>query len=400
MRRARVWCGHVFCDEFVMSQDPNLHVATVLSHCTGVDAQTGAVVPALQPSTTYARDAQMSLMGGSAIYTRAHNATDDAAETVIAHLEGAEVAALFGSGMAAAAAIVQTLKPGARILAPKVMYWSLRSWLQSHCQQWGMELSLFDAQIDGDLERQLQAKPTDMLWLETPSNPTWDIIDLRRAIDAAKAANAMTVVDNTVSTPLLTQPLALGADLVFHSATKYLNGHSDVLAGVVVSREDNELWQQVLSNRSSYGGVLGPFESWLLARGLRTLHLRVAAACQNAQALAEQMQAHPQILEVLYPGLPSHPGHEIAARQMQGGFGAMLSLRIRGGAQAAERVASRCRLFIRATSLGGTESLIEHRGPVEGPESPIPADLLRLSIGCEALEDLLADLHQALAPEE
>jgi cystathionine gamma-synthase len=224
----------------------------------------------------------------------------------------------------------------------------------------------------------------------------WEITDLVAVCDLAHTAGARVAVDNTVATPVHTRPLELGADLVVHSATKYLNGHSDVLAGAVLTAHRDPFWERIRSWRRNAGAVLGPFEAWLLQRGMRTLFLRVRRASDNAMAIARHLQGHPALTAVLYPGLPSHPGHEIAARQMRGGFGGMLSIRLTGGAEQAMAALAAVRVFKRATSLGGVESLIEHRRSQEGPSSPVPEDLLRLSIGIEALEDLLADLDGAL----
>ena len=243
----------------------------------------------------------------------------------------------------------------------------------------------------------LRPGETRLLWLETPSNPLWAVTDIAAAVRLAKAAGARVVVDNTVATPVLTQPLALGADIVMHSATKYLNGHSDLCAGVLVTRARDAFWEKVLYNRSKFGAVLGAFEAWLLLRGLKTLQLRVERASANALALARFLEAHPAVLEVRYPGLESHPGHAVAQRQMAGGFGGMLSVHIAGGGPAALGVAKRLKIFLRATSLGGTESLVEHRATIEGPEGPAPEDMLRLSIGIEAVEDLIADFDRALS---
>jgi cystathionine gamma-synthase len=232
--------------------------------------------------------------------------------------------------------------------------------------------------------------------VETPANPTWDVVDIEAVAAIAHAAGAVLAVDSTSATPVLTRPLEHGADLVVHSATKYLNGHSDVLAGAVVCARADELWDRVLAWRHDAGAVPGPFEAWLLLRGMRTLFLRVRRQSASALALASAHEGHPAVAAVLYPGLPSHPGHAVAARQMQGGFGGMLSIRVRGGEDAAVAVAAAVQVFTRATSLGGVESLIEHRASVEGPTSPVPADLLRISVGIEEPADLLADLRQAL----
>ena len=241
-----------------------------------------------------------------------------------------------------------------------------------------------------------------MVWVETPTNPLLKMVDLQAIADIAKARNpeVLLVCDNTFATPASQRPFEFGFDIVMHSSTKYLNGHGDVLAGALVTARRDDFWERLRDRRHRAGGVLGAFEAWLLQRGLRTLYLRVRRASDNALAIARHFEGHPQIAAVLYPGLANHPGHGIAKRQMSGGFGGMLSLRIRGGAEAALTVAKAVRLFVRATSLGGVESLIEHRASIEGPTSPVPADLLRLSIGIEDAGDLIADLEQALASAE
>jgi cystathionine gamma-synthase len=237
---------------------------------------------------------------------------------------------------------------------------------------------------------------TRLVWLETPANPLWEISDIAAAAEIAHRAGARLVVDSTVATPVLTRPLELGADLVMHAATKYLNGHSDVVAGTLTTRALDEFWGRIRAVRAQQGGILGSFEAWLLLRGMRTLYLRVRQSCRSAQALAERLAEHPQVAQVLYPGLPTFPGHDLAAWQMRGGFGGMLSIRVRGGEAAAVATAARVRLWKRATSLGGVESLIEHRASIEGPTSPVPDDLLRLSVGIEEPADLIADLEAAL----
>jgi cystathionine gamma-synthase len=238
---------------------------------------------------------------------------------------------------------------------------------------------------------------TKLIWLETPSNPTWAITDIAGAAEIAHRAGARLAVDSTVATPILTRPLALGADLVMHSATKYLNGHSDVVAGMLATARLDSYWERVIALRSGNGGILGTFEAWLLQRGMRTLALRVERASRTALALAEHFHGHRHLAAVLYPGLPDFPGHDLAGRQMQGGFGGMLSIRTSGGEAAAIATAASVGVWQRATSLGGVESLIEHRRSVEGDDSPCPPDLLRLSAGLEHPQDLIADLEQALA---
>lgn len=360
-----------------------------------IDAS-GAVVPPLSPSTTFARDTDYRLLSGSRNYARDHNPTFEGAERLLARLEGGAAARIFASGMAAAMAVVQTLEPGDRIVAPRVMYWGLRNWLVRFSAQWGIHISLFDPTDSEALPRAVGEGGTRLVWIETPCNPTWDVIDIARTAEIAHAAGAKLAVDSTVATPVHTRPLELGADLVMHSATKYLNGHADVIAGALVTPREDEWWQQICEQRAEAGAVPGTFEAWLLQRGMRTLFVRVLKSSASALAIAGRFDGHPLLEDVLYPGLATHPGHAVAARQMQGGFGGMLSLRVKGGAQAALAVANACRLFIRATSLGGVESLIEHRYTVEGPQSPIPEDLLRLSVGIESADDLIADLEQAL----
>jgi cystathionine gamma-synthase len=361
-----------------------------------IDPRTGAIVPQIEASTTFARDTSYRLPS-PASYARDHNPSFRAAEELLCDLEGGTDALLFASGMAAACAVVQTLSPGDHVVAPRVMYWGLRNWLIEFCRHWGLDLDLFDAATPEDLEKRLRPGKTKLVWVETPCNPTWDVIDIAAAAGIAHAAGAKLVVDSTVSTPVLTRPIAHGADIVMHSATKYLNGHGDVVAGALVARTDDAFWQRIRGVRAEAGALLGSFEAWLLQRGMRTLYLRVARASETALRIARHFEHHPALESVLYPGLAAHPGHAIAARQMQGGFGGMLSLKVKGGAQAALAVANRCRVFIRATSLGGVESLIEHRYSIEGPDSPVPPELLRLSVGIESPADLIADLEQALS---
>ena len=354
------------------------------------------IVPPIHLASTFERAADGSYPGGR-LYARDGSPAYIEAEEVLRQLEGGAQALLFASGHAAATAVLQALDAGERVVAPRSMYWGLRKWLLDLAGHGHIQLAFYDnTDIDG-LRAQLAAAPPRLLWIETPANPTWEVTDIRAAVALARAQGAMTVVDSTVATPVLCQPLALGADIVMHSATKYLNGHSDVVAGALVTREDSPLWQRIRVMRNLGGGILGPFEAWLLLRGMRTLHLRVRAACANALRLATELEIHPAIAQVLYPGLPSHPDHAVAAAQMRGGFGGMLSIRLKDGEAKARDVAARVQVFKRATSLGSVESLIEHRASVEGEGSRCPPDLLRLSVGIEPADDLLADLVQALA---
>jgi len=360
------------------------------------DPLVGAVVPPLQPSTTYARRAQDYELPGKASYTRDHNPTLEPVEKLLADLERGRAALVFSSGLAAAMAIVQALEPGDHMVAQRSLYWGLRAGLEEFCPRWGIDLDLIDMDDLAQLDAVLQPGRSKLVWLETPANPLWQVADIAAVAARCKAAGARLAVDNTVPTPVHSRPLDLGADLVMHSATKYLNGHSDVLAGAVVTAAEDVFWERILYNRSKIGGVLGAFEAWLLLRGLRTLYLRVERCSRSALAIAKHFEGHPAVAQVLYPGLASHAGHEVAQRQMSGGFGGMMSIRLVGGGVAALAAVKRTRVFLRATSLGGVESLIEHRATIEGTGGPVPEDLLRLSIGIEALEDLIEDLEQAL----
>lgn len=371
---------------------PETLVAQGLGH---EDPRTGSIVPPVFPSTTFLRDADGGYSSGYG-YTRPDNPTYDEAQGVLARLEGGAGCILFSSGMAAATALVQALLPGDHVVAPRVMYWALRKWLGDFAVSWGVEVDFADMNDLDDLRAKVRPGKTRLVLIETPANPTWDVTDIAAAADIAHAAHALLVVDGTVAPPVLTRPIEHGADLVLHSATKYLNGHSDVLAGALVTARDDGYWQRVRAWRRDAGAVPGPFEAWLLLRGMRTLFVRVARACESALAVARHFESHPRVAAVLYPGLPSHPGHAIARRQMSGGFGGTLSIRVRGGEAAAMAVAAHVEVFKRATSLGGVESLVEHRASIEGPSTPVPRDLLRLSIGLESPADLIADLEQAL----
>jgi cystathionine gamma-synthase len=386
------------------SEKSPLQPATIAAQALGwVDDETRAIAPPIHTSTTFIRDPDNQYRSGR-IYARDHNPTFDQAEAVLTALEDGHASLLFASGMAAATAVFQALAPGDHVLAPKVMYWSLRNWLMTFATHWGLRVDFINMNDPDDVRQALRTGSTKVVWIETPANPLWTITDIAVTCEMAHAAGAIVVVDSTVATPVLTRPLALGADIVMHSATKYLNGHSDVIAGTLTAREDSALWQRIRTIRAQIGGILGPFEAWLLTRGMRTLFPRVRAACAGAQAIAEHFTRHPLIEEVLYPGLPSFAGHAVAARQMRGGFGGMVSIRIRGstdgsvsGEHAAVAAAAHVEIWKRATSLGGVESLMEHRASIEGAGTPVPSDLLRLSVGVEDVGDLIADLEQALA---
>lgn len=367
--------------------------AQALGH---IDLVTKAIVPPLHLSTTFQRDPDNGYSTGF-IYARPHNATVHEAEGVLAMLEDATAGALlFASGMAAATAVFQALDPGDHVVASKVMYWALRKWLLTEATRWGLKVEFVESDDLSALRSAVQPGRTKLVWIETPSNPLWTITDIQAAAEIAHAAGARLAVDSTCASPVHTRPLTLGADIVMHSASKVLNGHSDVIAGALCARSDDDFWQRIKVIRAGGGGIIGPFEAYLLLRGMRTLHVRQDRQSATAMALAHRLAGHPAVAQVLYPGLPQHPGHDIAARQMQDGFGFMLSVRLRGGQAAAIGAAAKVGLWKRATSLGGVESLIEHRASIEGAGSPCPPDLLRLSAGLEESADLFDDLDQAM----
>jgi cystathionine gamma-synthase len=299
-------------------------------------------------------------------------------------------------GLGPPTTVFRALPAGAHVVAPLVMYHSLRRWIAAQAAEGHIAADFVDMSSLDALREAVMPGRTRLVWIETPANPLWSVTDIAGAAEIAHAAGALLAVDSTTASPVLTRPIEHGADIVMHSATKYLNGHSDVIAGSLTGARDDEFWQRLVAGRSSGGAILGNMETYLLMRGMRTLYLRVERACRSAQRVAEAMAAHPQVLDVLYPGLPSHPGHAVAARQMSGGFGGMLSIRVKGGEDAAIGTAARVEVWKRATSLGGVESLMEHRASIEGPGTPVPADLLRLSVGIEDPQDLIDDLDNAL----
>lgn len=359
------------------------------------DTATGAVAPSPILSTTFARDADGDYPHGH-IYTRSSNPGRATLETLLAALEGGTSAAAFASGSAASLSVFQALSPGDHVIAPDDVYHGTRTQLRELLARWGLRHSLVDL-TDLDAVRAALTPSTTLIWAETPSNPLLKISDISGLADIARSAGATLVVDSTFATPVIQRPLALGADLVMHSTTKYLGGHSDVLGGAVIASDGGSaLFARIRDLQTKGGGVPSPFDCWLLQRSIATLPLRVRAQTANAQAIAEFLTGHPAVEAVHYPGLPSHAGHALARRQMPGGYGAMLSFRIRGGREAALAAAGRVSVFTRATSLGGVESLIEHRASVEGPHTTTPQNLLRMSVGLEHADDLIADLGQAL----
>lgn len=360
----------------------------------GLDAPQNGLVGPIHFSTTYTRNDQYAY-ASDYVYGRADNLTLRQTESLIALLENAESAMLFGSGMSAAMAVVLALPEPTHILATSDMYYALKRWF-SGLKRFGHTVAFVDTSDLAAVEASIVLRSPGLIWLETPTNPLWKVSDIAAITRLARRVGATVAVDSTVATPVFTRPLDLGADIVMHSATKYLNGHSDVSAGALATARNTPLWRAIAEMRAEQGVSLGALEAWLLARGMRTLDLRVRTQARSAAILAERLQNHPSVARVLYPGLPDHPGHAIAARQMSGGFGGMLSIRVKGGARAAVGTAANTRLWRSATSLGGVESLIEHRASMEGPGTGCPDDLLRLSVGIEDIDDLFADLDRAL----
>jgi cystathionine gamma-synthase len=370
--------------------------ATLAAQALGsVEPTMRGLVPPIYSSASYERDADGHYPGGHS-YSRDQNPTYDQVEELLARLEAGKQALLFASGMAAASTIFDALEDGAHVVAPQNMYWTIRLWLQRLAEQRRVALDFVANDDPEALRAALRPGQTKVVWVETPSNPLCAIMDIAASAELAHRAGAVVVADSTAATPVLCRPLELGADLVMHSATKQLNGHTDVLAGVLVAAREDELWQRIRWQRGYRGAVLGPFEAWLLLRGMRTLYLRVAQSCRAAQRIAEFLCGEAKVDEVFYPGLPEHPGHAVATKQMSGGFGSMLSFRVDGGEAAARALAAALRVFKQASSLGGVESLVEHRASVEGAGTTVSPDLLRLSIGIEDVDDLLGDLKAAL----
>ena len=365
---------------------------TLAVHCVGVDPSTRAVAPALHLSTTYARDEAYEL--GEWHYVREGSPTQALFEDALAKLEGGSAALAFASGMAAGVAVLQSLEPGSHVVLPKDVYYGYRIAASDFLSGWGYRFDYAAMDEPGSLDRALRPD-TRLVWIETPSNPMLKVVDLQAAVAAARKVGALTLADDTFATPALQRPIPLGVDIVLHATTKYIGGHSDAHGGALVFGRRGPFFDRVLHARKNLGAIGSPFEAWLALRGLRSLGCRMERHSRNAMALASWLAAHPKVRSVHYPGLAGHPGHDVASRQMSS-FGGMLSFRLDAGADDARAVATRTRLFIPATSLGGVESLIEHRHTVEGPDSKTPPDLLRLSVGLEDPEDLKDDLDRAI----
>ncbi|MFI1965550.1 cystathionine gamma-synthase [Streptomyces pathocidini] len=362
------------------------------------DPLTGAVVPPIYQVSTYKQDGVGGLRGGYE-YSRSANPTRTALEQNLAALEGGRRGLAFASGLAAEDCLLRALLvPGDHVVIPNDAYGGTFRLFAKVAERWGVRWSVADTS-DAAAVRAALTPETKIIWVETPSNPLLGITDIAAVADAARGAGARLVVDNTFASPYLQQPLALGADIVVHSTTKYVGGHSDVVGGALVVGDD-ALGDELAFHQNAMGAVAGPFDAWLTLRGIKTLAVRMDRHSANAARVAELLTAHPKVNRVYYPGLPGHPGHETAAKQMRS-FGGMVSFRVAGGEQAAVEVCDQARLFTLGESLGGVESLIEHPGrmthaSVAGSALEVPADLVRLSVGIEAVDDLLADLAQAL----
>jgi cystathionine gamma-synthase len=359
-----------------------------------VEARTGSVAPPMYLSTTYERDVDGEFSRGYS-YSRADNPGRRDVEQCIAALEGGGDAVSYSSGSAASMAVFSLLRPGDHVVAPIECYHGTAKQLRDVLAPMGVTHTFVDM-TRVDAVREALRDNTRLVWIETPSNPMLNVSDIETLADLAHGRGAMVCCDNTFATPVWQRPLELGADLVMHSSTKYFGGHSDLTGGAVVTRDRGGLSDKLRDYQGTVGSVPSPFDCWLLRRSITTLSCRVRAQTHNASRIAGFLQSHKNVEQVFYPGLDTHPGHAVAQRQMKGGFGAMLSFCVRGGRDEAFAVAARTEIFIRATSLGGVESLIEHRASVEGPHTVTPQNLLRVSVGLENAEDLIADLQQAL----
>lgn len=373
-----------------------MHFETKAIHAgMHIDEETGAVAPPIHLSTTFERNAEGGDSRGFA-YIRDGNPTQTRLEEALAAIDSAAAALAFASGMAAGATLLQSLPRGAHVLLPDDSYYAYRGLAREWFENWGLTFDVV-AMEDLDAVRAAMRAETRLVWTESPSNPLLKIVDLRAIAALAHERNALCLVDGTFATPALQRPLELGADVVLHSSTKYMGGHTDVQGGTLAFRERDAFFEHVAHARKMTGGVASPFNSWLVLRGIRTLAARMRVHSENALHVARFLATHPRVAAVYYPGLESHPGHAIARTQMSS-FGGMLSFLVRSTREDALHVASRTTLFTRATSLGSVESLIEHRNSSEGPGSTTPETLLRVSVGLEHPDDLIADLSKSLSP--
>lgn len=371
-----------------------LHPETIAVHAgRTIDPATGAVVGPIHLSTTFQRGADGSFPTGFD-YSRTDNPNRAALETALALVEEGAAAAAFPAGLAAVMAIFQALAPNDHVLAPREAYYGVMKLLRNVFGRWQLAVDFVDMTDLNAIKEAIRSN-TKIIWAETPSNPTLKLSDLKAVAEIAHAAGARLAVDNTWC-PMIQRPFALGADLIMHSTTKYFGGHSDVMGGAIIAQQDDEFFQRIRESQKLGGAVPAPFDCWLVHRGMQTLPWRMRAHCENAARVAQFLATHPRVERVHFPGLASHPQHALAQRQMSQ-FGGMLSFELKGDRAAAMSLPNRMQIFTRATSLGGVESLIEHRQSIEGPDTLTPATLLRLSIGLEHADDLIADLEQALA---
>lgn len=366
----------------------------VIHSSTNIDPATGALAAPIHLSTTFERDPDGSYPHGY-IYSRSANPNRATLEQCLAQLEGGVAAATFASGSVATMTLLQALKPGDHVLAPNDLYYGVRQMLKEIFVPWGLQVTFVNMADVAAVQQALRPE-TRFILIETPSNPLLKISDIQKLAGIAHNANAYLVCDNTIATPILQRPLELGADFVVQATTKYIGGHSDVLGGAVIAKEESEFWQKVRYIQQVGGAVPSPFECWLTLRGVQTLAYRVRAQAQNTLKIAQFLALHPGVEAVHYPGLETNPGYAIASRQMEM-FGGLLSFQVRGNQDRAMAVAANVKIFIRATSFGGAHSLIEHRASIEAPGTTTPPNLLRLSIGLENADDLIEDLAQALA---
>ena len=381
-----------------MNKFDDLNPATIAAHAAGIiDVASGGTVPPIQTSTTYVRDRDYQLLNPDNVYARDNSDVVRTAESVLNKLENAQDTLMFPSGMAAIAAVLRTIANGGTLLFQSGIYWGTTKWIREFCIRRDIKSIEMDCSNAQELNEAIIKYKPEIVFVETPSNPWLKIVDIAAASMTCTQVGSRLVVDSTAATPILSQPLDLGADIVMHSATKAINGHGDILAGTLsVSDKSLTLWQNIITDRHDAGAIIGNFEAWLLIRGMRTLPLRVERMCENSMAVAKYLDAHEKVETVFYPGLPAHTGHQVAAKQMTGGFGHLLSFTMIGNKKTALDFCGALDLIHRATSLGGVESVVEHRQTIEGDETGIPETLLRLSIGIEHIDDLISDIAQAL----
>lgn len=372
-----------------------MELSTKLIHEHNVKDSSGAVMAPIVLSTTFERGDDGTSYPSGFIYSRFDNPNRQSLEQKLAAMENGTSCVSFGSGLAAATAVFQSLKTGDHIILPDDTYFSIRSILEILFVNFGLSFTLVDMNDVAQVEVAIQPN-TKLIWIETPSNPLIKVADIAAVVAIAQKHNCFTVADNTWATPYYTNPIDLGVDIVLHSTTKYLGGHSDILGGALIFKENNQRYEFIRNYQKLGGSVPSPYDCWLLCRSLTTFTARMPIHSNNAMQLAAYLETHPKIERVLYPGLPSHPSHAIAKKQMNNGFGGMLSILVKGGQAEALQLASALKLFTHATSLGGVESLIEHRKTIEGPTSATPNNLLRISVGIEDTKDLLQDFEQAL----